>query len=392
MGGAARAALGVSAARLRAQPLRPLLVVFGVGLAFAMTVAIVGGSLVARQQALHRAIADVPDSSQGFRVDRFGTPLSDRTYAREDQAVQRVLGTLSAGVPRRIVFFRQLRIAGRLVEVTAVDRLSGIVKLRSGRLPRTCTPSRCEVLQIGTNGQAQFHEGVVKLDRVGIAELRDPNMFGYVSAAASSPTAPPALVLGPGIVGARAPSVAAAVLSRLLVALPLARRQPAHLGHQADARGGVAGAERPVRGRLGVPAEQPRRRSCSTRAGAARSPPAGSMLVGGETSALLLGFAIIAAIGLRRGLGAERRRLLARGARRWQAWLTLAAEVGAMTLAGALLGIAAGSAVVAAIAGAASQPAGAILGAHPPVGLDARRAGRRRDRRHPRPGGDHADG
>src|SRR4029077_15223790 len=45
------------------------------------------------------------------------------------------------------------------------------------------------------------------------------------------------------------------------------------------------------------------------------------ILVGGETSALLLGFAIIAAIGLRRGLGSERRRLLARGARRWQAWV-----------------------------------------------------------------------
>jgi hypothetical protein len=85
------------------------------------------------------------------------------------------------------------------------------------------------------------------------------------------------------------------------------------------------------------------------------------MLVGGTTSALLLGFAIIAAIGLRRGLGSERRRLLARGARRWQAWLTLAAEVGAMTFAGALLGIAAGCAVVAAIAGGASQPVGAIL-------------------------------
>ena len=88
------------------------------------------------------------------------------------------------------------------------------------------------------------------------------------------------------------------------------------------------------------------------------------MLVGGETSALLLGFAVIAAIGLRRGLGAERRRLLARGARRWQAWLTLVAEVGAMTLAGAVARLAAGRAIVAAIAGAAGQPAGAILSTH----------------------------
>ena len=360
MGGAARAALGVSAARLRAQPLRPLLVVFGVGLAFAMTVAIVGGSLVARQQALHRAIADVPDSSQGFRVDRFGTPLSDRTYAREDQAVQRVLGTLSAGVPRRIVFFRQLRIAGRLVEVTAVDRLSEIVKLRSGRLPRTCTPSRCEVLQIGTNGKAQFHEGVVKLDRVGIAELRDPNMFGYVSAAASSPTAPPALVIGPGISALEhLPSLRP--FYRVYSWLSPLRADSLHTWDikrtlAAESRGQNALYAADSAFRLSSPDDQlldaNRRGTIAARR---------LMLVGGETSALLLGFAIIAAIGLRRGLGAERRRLLARGARRWQAWLTLAAEVGAMTLAGALLGIAAGSAVVAAIAGAASQPAGAIL-------------------------------
>ena len=80
------------------------------------------------------------------------------------------------------------------------------------------------------------------------------------------------------------------------------------------------------------------------------------MLVGGETSALLLGFAVIAAIGLRRGLGAERRRLLARGARRWQAWLTLVAEVGAMTLVGAVVGIAAGAAIVAAIAARPDSP------------------------------------
>ena len=69
---AAQAALGVSAARLRSQPLRPVLVVAGVALAFAMTVAIVGGSLVARQQALGRALGALPDSAQGFRVDRFG--------------------------------------------------------------------------------------------------------------------------------------------------------------------------------------------------------------------------------------------------------------------------------------------------------------------------------
>ena len=171
---AALAALGVSAARLRSQPLRPVLVVAGVALAFAMTVAIVGGSLVARQQALGQALGSLPDSAQGFRVDRFGTPLSRQTYGREDHEVRRVLGKLSPGVARRVVFFRQLRVAGQLVEIAGVDRLAQVIRLRSGRLPRTCTPASCEVLQIGGGGRARLHQGDVRLDRVGVAELRDP--------------------------------------------------------------------------------------------------------------------------------------------------------------------------------------------------------------------------
>src|SRR5262249_7842182 len=78
-------------------------------------------------------------------------------------------------------------------------------------------------------------------------------------------------------------------------------------------------------------------------------------------SALLLGFALIAAIGLRRGLAAERRRLLTRGARRWQVVLASTAEIGAVTLGGALLGIATGAAVTVAIANEAHVPAGQIV-------------------------------
>src|SRR5206468_10243836 len=42
------------------------------------------------------------------------------------------------------------------------------------------------------------------------------------------------------------------------------------------------------------------------------------LLVGGEVSALMLGFALLAAVGLRRGLRSESRRLLHQGASRGQ--------------------------------------------------------------------------
>ena len=67
------------------------------------------------------------------------------------------------------------------------------------------------------------------------------------------------------------------------------------------------------------------------------------VLVGGEISALLLGFALVAAIGLRRGIWNEARRLTQRGARRTQVWLAVAAEVGSMTLAGVSAGLVARS-------------------------------------------------
>src|SRR5256714_2599390 len=86
------------------------------------------------------------------------------------------------------------------------------------------------------------------------------------------------------------------------------------------------------------------------------------VLIGGEVSTLLLGFALVCAIGLRRGLAAERRRLLERGARRPQLWLAVGAEVSAMSVAGGLVGVAAGAALVAIVAGRAGLPAGAVLG------------------------------
>lgn len=357
---AARAALGVSVARLRSQPLRPILVVAGVALAFAMVVSVVGGSLVARQQALRQAVADIPGNAQGFRVDRFGTPLSRRTYAREDRAVRRVLGTLASGKVRRVVFFRQLRVADRLVEIVAVDRLPEIIRLQSGRLPRTCTPDACELLQIGANGQARLDEGDVRLERTGSAELRDPNMFGYVSAATEGAAASPVLLIAPDIQSLESlPSLHP--FYRVYSWLSPLRADRLHtwdIGRTlaAESRGQTALYSADSAFRLSSPDDELINADRRGRIAGRRL-----MLVGGETSALLLGFAIIAAIGLRRGLAAERRRLLARGARRWQAWLTLATEVGAMTLAGALAGIGVGSAVVAAMGSGADQAPGAIL-------------------------------
>ena len=359
MGGATWAALRVSAARLRARPLRPILVVSGVALAFAMVVSVVGGSLVARQQALRQGLAQLPEDQRGFRVDRFGLPLSPADYRRQDRNVRRVLGTLATGQVRRVVFFRQLRVQGQLVEIAAVDRLPEILTRLKGRLPRTCTAAGCEVLVIG-GGPARLAEGAVRLNVVGSAQLRDPNIFGYVAAATEGKAAPPLILLAPSIESLQSWDALKPYYRAYSWLSPL-QAEDLHtwqigpiLARESRAQAALDSADFAFR--LSSPDEELLNADRRGQVAARRL-----MLVGGETSALLLGFAVIAAIGLRRGLAAERRRLLARGSRRWQALLTLVAEVGAMTLVGAVVGIAAGGVIVASIAGAAGQPAGAIL-------------------------------
>jgi len=354
-----RAPLAVAAARLRAQPLRPALLVGGVALAFALLLSVLGGTLAARQQSLHRTLEALPQSERGFRIDRFGLPLDSGGYAQADRRARRALAALGAGGTRRVVLFRELRVQGELVELAASDDLASIVRVRSGRLPRSCTAAECELLQIGGGGSARLDEGGLHLRRVGVASLRDPKTFGDVTASTSGSGTAPLLLLAPGVES----------LQGLAALRPFYRVYSwvSALGvdrlHTWDV-GRVFADESRAQSRIGA---DPAMRLSGPDAALADATNRGRVaadrlvLVGGELSALLLGFALIAAIGLRRGLAAERRRLLTRGARRWQGALASTAEIGAVTLGGALLGIAVGAVVTAAVASAAGLPAGLIL-------------------------------
>ncbi len=354
-----QAPLSVAAARLRAQPLRPALLVGGVALAFALLTSILGGSLVARQQALRRTLSATPASARGFRIDRFGLPLDASSYAQADRRAHGALAALGGGRTRRVVLFRELRVQGELVELAAADDLGSIVRVHSGRLPRTCSAAGCEVLQIGNGGSARLDEAGLRLRRTGVASLRDPRIFGDISAATAAMGSRPRLLL--------APSVDA--LQRLTALSPFYRIyswvSPLELDRLRTWDVGRVLTDE-SRAQTAISADSAMRLSGPDAAmGDAlhRGHVAADrlVLIGGELSALLLGFALIAAIGLRRGLAAERRRLLTRGARRWQVALAWGAELGAVTLGGALVGVCAGAVVTAVIADGAGLPAGQIL-------------------------------
>src|SRR4029079_7504544 len=93
----------------------PALLVGGVALAFALLLSVLGGTLTARQQSLHRTLEALPQSERGFRIDRFGLPLDPGGYAQADRRSRHALAALGVGGTRRVVLFRELRGHGGLV-------------------------------------------------------------------------------------------------------------------------------------------------------------------------------------------------------------------------------------------------------------------------------------
>jgi hypothetical protein len=301
----------------------------------------------------------LPAAQRSFRVDSFGLPPGVG-YRAADRTATAALAPLPAGPRLRATVFRTLTVDGEQVQLAGVDDLEGLVRLRSGRLPRSCRPARCEVLQIGAGGRSALDEADIHLARVGTAEVPSGGALAGLLAPLAANGGHAALLIAAGV-GAfdRVPAFApfyrtyswiepiqphALHVWQIARVLGLETRAQAQLARISDvfALSGPDQALLDARDRGRVAARR-------------------LVLVGGEVSALVLGFALVAAIGLRRGLAAERRRLLQRGARRAQAWLSTTAEVATMTLAGSILGVVLGVIVVALLAGRAGLPDGPIL-------------------------------
>jgi hypothetical protein len=354
------AVLSVVAARLRAQPGRAALIVGGLAVAVAMLTAAVGGSAEARDRAVQQAIADLPLSQRAFRVDLFNLPFG-QDYAQADATARAALGKLTKAQLLSGTFLRELRVGGGLVQLASVDGLDGIARVESGRLPRSCTPAACEVVQLGPGTRTTWSEGGINLVRVGIVDMPDRAVFGdTLQPTAQNNGQRPTILLASG----------AAAFDRLPAFDGIYRAYSwlapidPH-GIQSWAIPGLLARESQEQTHLSTISDlyelsgpdaalldaQSRGRSTSAR----------MVLIGGELSALLLGFALVAAIGLRRGLANEQRRLAQRGARRPQLALALAGEISAMTLAGLVLGLIGGVVVVALVAGGLDLPAGGVL-------------------------------
>jgi hypothetical protein len=357
--------LFVAAARLRAQPGRTGLLVVGVAAAAAMLVGVFGGSLIARERTLQRELAELPPGERTFHVDLVGLP-AEQQYPRMDRTATSVLSHLGRRQPLRVGFFRDYWLDGEFVRLVGIDRIRDYVRLRSGRFPHSCRPSACEVLQIGEQGRRVLKEGGIDLLRVGTADLRDVSAFGPAFAHLSQYRAQASLVRSTVLLPRDS-----ATFERLpaLQLLQRVRSWIAPIDPSAihtwqidslidrESRAQTALAETDPSFTLSSPDTALLDARDRGRISAQRM-----ILIGGWASALLLGFAMVAAVGLRRSLANERRRLLQRGATRAQLWLTSFVEIGAVTLGGWIVGIVVGVLVVAILARSLGLPAAAVLG------------------------------
>jgi FtsX-like permease family len=362
--------LALAWARLTRRAERVVLVTLGIAAGAALLAAVLAGSLVAQDRSVERATARVPATDRTVRLVWGGIASGTGNDLGElDRTARRVLAPI-APQPARAMLFRQSIANGHLFDLGAVDGLGRFVHVQSGRLPRTCRPDRCEVLQLGGAGPIPDLEGL-RLVRVGRATLDSAVPLGdlitretYASVLSSSllyhTAATPPLLLAEGVDALASNEFFAPTFRAYSWAAPIdpAQVHPWSIDDFADnvvqARSELSSIS--LAFDLTAPLSALQSADETGRIAARRL-----LLIGGEAAALLLAFAVLVASGLRLDSEAQWRRLTWYGARRWQLFVGSAAEAGALALVGAAAGWAVGSLIGLIVANRAGVPAGEVL-------------------------------
>jgi hypothetical protein len=333
----------------------------GIAVAAGMLGATVVGGRVSSELAVHRALAHVPADQRATRVLWSGSP--NGSYAHLDGPATRALAMLAPGPPARTVLYRETRFDnGRIALLAALDDLGKWVQLTSGRLPRSCTPTRCEVVQVAGAPLPEASSTSLHLVRVGTGRLVSALPFGSITdlGAGAGHRAPPATLISGDVSAVSSLPQLVSVYRTYAWSRPIdpSRVHSWDIGSLLNRQARALTSLSPGFSEWSISAPDQ-----AVVDAAARSDTAGSRLtlVGGEIAALLLAFVLLAGTALRGDAAAERARLERRGARRGQVWAFALAEGGWIALGGVVLGVAAAVVAGIVIAGAASLPAGAVL-------------------------------
>ena len=358
--------LALALARLRAQKQSSVLIGLGVA-AGALALALVfGASVLTQERSVSRALARVPEADRAVHVAYSGIPVRGAEGATLDPTARRALDRVGLPEPVRVAQFKLLRVGGSFVNLAAIDDAERWIRLRSGRLPRTCTATRCEVVQLAGEGEVRPGPGI-PLVRVGVGRLVSPVPFGRLQGAAGArigesfglPEDPP-FVVAEGIEALTSLRPLQSIFRTYAWVVPLEPDSVppwdidrfSRAVRRASSELDAASIHFEVR----APTAELDAAGSSGRVAARRL-----LVVGGQVVALLLAFAVLAAASARGAVDSAWQRLRWRGARTWQLAALTGAEVSSMAAVGALVGWALGVGLTATAARAADADVGAVV-------------------------------
>jgi hypothetical protein len=343
-------------AQLRHHRGRWALLAAGIALVVAVPITAAGLADDVRAKSINRTITQLDPTARALFVSVEGQVDRARSVGT-DREIRAQLARLSDNPVRREMLFRMLTVSGQSFFLGATDGLAAAVRLTSGRLPNSCTPTRCEAVLVGSDRPALDHAvrtlGVVV---VGTVRRTDPQLVSGQLDTADTP-----LLLGAGVTSmsrlaklslfSRFYAWTTDIEPQRVVALgvPAYLRLGSAIDDTLDRRVGNSNFVRPD-DRLQAADDRAR---VSTRR---------FQLLGGLAAALLLGFAVVAASGLRRETALLVTALRRRGAGAGQVAAVVAGAAVTTGLVGALVGYAVGAAAVGAVVTGSGRSIGTIIG------------------------------
>jgi hypothetical protein len=352
-------------ARLRYRPLRWLLVTVGLAAATVVPVLATNSASLVAGQSLAYGLDKLDPALRTLAVSRTGVRKDQQSYQALDAQVRAALTELSDRPALAQVLYRRLADpTGTDFFLGGADHLAGAIQLTQGRLPAPCTQQDCEVVVIG-DGTPKL-DPALHLQIVGRAVRTDPSLLSGTFGSQGAP-----LLVGNGVLAVADLDALSEFQRSYGWALPVDLKKIQQLGVDGYlARSHEVALDLSVTGTVltapdDVLTQQSQLAQRSTRRFG---------LLAGAAIALLLGFAVLGAIGLRRDHAAVRELLRRRGARGWQRTLLSAFTAAVPVTVGTLLGLAIGAAIAAWRADSAGVPAAtaarhAVVGSLPLVAI-----------------------
>ena len=332
-----RAASSFAVARVRARPSRGLVTGLGIALALGSTFVTVASPTIAGDATLRRTLEEVPAADRNVTVAVSVNSLTTQQIAAIDRSVHSNLHAPGLGPVRTEVEYRTLASPdGTNFRLAGLDRLAESVTLLDGRLPASCTPTRCEVVIAAPTAILNLADSL-GLVIVGRVSLRDTSLL----AGSLEPETNEVPIIGDGVAAVGA--IGALELIGRSIAW-VSAIDPAVL-RIADIDGllvtGASTSNALAQSGVSINLPTAALKSARARSNAASNRVA---LAAAQGAVLLIAFVFIAAAGARREHLAARRLLRQRGAERSAVAVFTALEASWPALIGLTLGIAAGSA------------------------------------------------